>query len=243
MSENTPQAKITADDGAGRQKAIDMDLPANSNKAKTQYSAMSTGNQPSKPGEPVKARVKATKIVTTEVRVEKPGLFSRIKTSMMGEDSRSVGNYLLHDVVVPAFKNLINEAISQGTERLLFGSTSSRPRGLNERHYTSYGSMSTSRQPFGDGANRREPSRHERANHDFDRIIIGDRREAEDILVRLYEMVQEYGSARVSDLYEMVGITGEFTDDKFGWTTTGFGDVKRVSNGYLLVLPRPVFIE
>lgn len=82
-------------------------------------------------------------------------------------------------------------------------------------------------------------SRRGRSTHDFDEIILATRVEAEEVVDRLFDLVGRYESASVSDLYSLVGISGNFTDEKWGWTDLRGAGVERVRNGYLLDLPRP----
>ena len=42
----------------------------------------------------------------------------------------------------------------------------------------------------------------------------------------------------VADLYDLVGISGNYTDNKYGWTNLRNSDVQRVRDGYLLKLPK-----
>ena len=37
-----------------------------------------------------------------------------------------------------------------------------------------------------------------------------------------------------ADLYDLVGINGSYTDNKYGWTHLRSTDVQRVRDGYLL---------
>jgi hypothetical protein len=75
--------------------------------------------------------------------------------------------------------------------------------------------------------------------HDFDEIVLSSRREAEDVIDRLFDLVGQYGSATVSDLYELVGLPSTHTDNKWGWEDARGAGVTRVRNGYLLDLPEP----
>jgi hypothetical protein len=68
---------------------------------------------------------------------------------------------------------------------------------------------------------------------------LATRVEAEEVIDRLFDVVSRYETATVADLYEMVGVTGNYTDDKWGWTDLRGASVQRVRNGYLLDLPRP----
>ena len=81
-------------------------------------------------------------------------------------------------------------------------------------------------------------STRDKATHNFDGIILESRREAEEVIDRLGDLIDNYDAATVSDLYELVGITGSFTDDKWGWTDIRSAGIRRVREGYLLQLPR-----
>lgn len=181
---------------------------------------------------PEKEPKKVEKVVSGEVVQRKKPLGRKIADTFTGDDMQSVGGYILFEVMLPAAKTMISDAVSQGIERLLFGD--SRPRGRT--NYTSYNRMS------GSSATRKdEPrtiSRHARATHDFDEIVVESRGEAAAVLDQLTELIDRYNVATVNDLYELVGITGTFADDKWGWTDLRSASVRRVRDGYLLDLPR-----
>ena len=182
------------------------------------------------------------KVIAGEaIRKKKPLSRRFMETFVGGDDARSVWQYVLGDVLVPAAKDTISDAVSQGIERMLFGESRGRyqARSRASSSYTSYNRYSSS-SPFSRREEpRREMSRRARATHDFDEIILELKVEAEDVLDNLYELVQKYDTATVADLYEMVGQTANFTDEHWGWTDLRGAGVTRVKNGYLLDLPRP----
>lgn len=181
---------------------------------------------------------KVEKVISGEaVKRQKP-LGRKVAETFAGDDVQTVGNYILFDVVLPAAKAMISDAASQGVERLLFGDSVRRPgtsagRGAGHTSYNRMYQPGTAR-----STGNREISKRARANHEFDEVILGTRGEAEEVLERLSDLVDEYDSATVSDLYDLVGITGSFTDDKWGWTDLRTAGVSRVREGYLLSLPR-----
>ena len=59
----------------------------------------------------------------------------------------------------------------------------------------------------------------------------------------MYDLVNSYDSATVADFYDLVGITSEFTDNKWGWTNLHGSRVIRARDGYLLDLPKPEPVE
>lgn len=187
---------------------------------------------------------KVERVVETEVVRRKKPLGKRLKETFVGGDSKSVWEYILLDVLVPAAKDMIADAASQGVERMIFGEarstnrrTGQRPGGSNG--YVSYNRYSSSSRVIGEREERPTLSRRARANHEFDEIILATRPEAEQVIERLFDLVDRYDAATVSDLYELVGVTGNYTDDKYGWVDMRGADVVRVRNGYLLDLPKP----
>ena len=54
------------------------------------------------------------------------------------------------------------------------------------------------------------------------------------------ELITEYKMVTVSDLYDLVGISGKYTDCKYGWTNLRNVEPIRVRDGgYMLNLPKP----
>ena len=61
--------------------------------------------------------------------------------------------------------------------------------------------------------------------------------------MRMDEIMEEYEIVRVADLYDLVGITGDFTDNKYGWTNIRNAEVVRVHDGYKIKMPRAIPIK
>lgn len=214
MSEIRPE-------GSGRYRNIE--APANSHKSKERPE-------------------KDIKQVATGV-ARKKTLGTRIKESFTGDDAQTVGGYILFDVVLPAAQQLVVDAFQQGIERLLLGdSRPNRARRQSDRRsgYTSYNRYSDS----GPRGYRSEGERHSaRATHDFDQIILGTRGEAEEVLDCLGDLLEQYEQVTVSDLYRLVGIRGNYMDDRWGWTHLRGARTARVRDGYVLELPAPVDLD
>lgn len=188
---------------------------------------------------------KVEKIVTGEVVQRKKPLIRRVVESFAGEDVHDVGTYLALEVVVPTIKTLLSDMASQGVERLLFGEASPR-RGSGRR--INYSGMYTggTRITSGGGSSINEPrtiSRRGRATHDFTEIVLADRGEAQDVVDRLSEYIDQYDVVSVGTLYQMVGIVGSFQDDKWGWADLAGTRIVRVREGFLIDLPRPMELD
>jgi len=202
-------------------------LPANSHKSKSQQTEEQT-------------KPKIEKVVAGTVVQRKKPLGKRMAETFGATDMKSVGGFVLLDVILPAAKDMVADAISQGIERMLFGEARSTSRRPNKQYsnngYVSYNRYAPSNNP---PFKPNVPSRKSRASHDFQEIILETRVEAEEVIERLFDLTERYQAATVADLYELVGIQGQFTDEKWGWTDIRGAGATRVRHGYLLDLPRP----
>ena len=205
---------------------------------------------------------KVEKVVVGQVKRQKRSLCKRAADLLLEDNTRSVGDYMIHDVLIPAGKSLICDIVGWGgfAEMMLFGdrragrggggSSIRRDGGRTTVNYGSY-SSSNSRslirndtRDSRDTTTNREMSRIGRVRQDFDEIVFETRGEAEDVLSILVDLTVDYGMASIADLYDAVGITTNFTDNKFGWTDLRNVTVSRVGRGgYLLNLPRPQALE
>ena len=170
----------------------------------------------------------------------KKSLRKQFKETFVAGDARTAIHYVLFDVLLPAAKDMVVEAGSQGIEKLIFGESrrrgSTRPQ-AGPTGYVSYNryAMEQSRQT----GPQRAMSRQARARHNFDEIVLDQRSEAEDVIDRLFDLVSRYESASVADLYELVGLSSVHTDNRWGWTDLTGAGVSRIRGGYLLDLPEP----
>lgn len=195
---------------------------------------------------------KVQKVVAGKVVRRKKSLGSRFKEVFIGGDAQTVGQYVLYEILIPAAKDMAVDMFSQGAERMFFGDDhhygrrGGRPRGRASsspriyHNYQGYSSRdSRDRPPFGREEQGRYASRRMRGTHNLDDIILATRAEAEEVIDRLFDLVNRYEMATVADLYELLGLTSAYTDDKWGWTDLRGSDIRRVRDGYLLDLPRP----
>jgi len=170
-----------------------------------------------------------------EVTERKRPVGRRFLDAFSGDDSRTVGQYIVFDVVLPAVKSIVVDAVSGGIERLIYGDQG-RSNGMRRGFGTGPVSRTNYQQVSSNNQNR--PTRDPRAVHDFREFVLDNRGAAEEVIDALNEIVANYGRATVSDFYELVGKTGSYTDDKWGWFNMVGAHTERVGNGYLIALPR-----
>lgn len=154
----------------------------------------------------------------------------------VAEDVTSVKNYIINDVLIPAAKKAISDIVTNGIDMLLYGEAKGRSRDRDRSSsrvsYTKYYERGRE--------SERDYDRHttRRSVYDYDDIILDTRGEAEEVLNRMDDLIDAYGMVSVADLYDLVGISGNYTDNKYGWTNLRNATVQRVRDGYLLKLPK-----
>lgn len=202
-----------------------------------------------------KEKKQIKRVVSSEVVRRKKSRTKRLKELFMGDDEGSITEYVLADMIIPALKDLVADVIIGSTERKLFGGDMVRGgrrsyRGRPGPHIN-YGAVSRGRDPVGRASGRydREDPRDRqirgaRARHDFDEIVIETLSEANEVLTQMYDLLERYEVVTVSDLYELLGVSGNFTDERYGWTNLMGSRVSRArGGGYVLDLPPTEVLE
>ena len=181
-------------------------------------------------------RKKLEKVVTGTVKTKKKGEIRKFTDVFVSEDISNVKNYIFMDVLVPAIKKAISDIVTSGTNMILYGGTGggSRSSRVDRISYTDY-SKRSSACPV--------DNYRSRSGYSYDDIILESRGEAEEVLTRMDELVEQYGVVSVDDLYDLVGRSCEYTDNKYGWTNIRNAEPIRVRDGYMLKLPKALPID
>jgi hypothetical protein len=200
------------------------------------------------PRQPEPEQKKVEQVTTGEVVARKKTLGKRLKEIFIGGDSKSVLQYVIGEVLVPQAKDMITEAASSGLERLIYGDSrphrrmGSRPGGPSgQTNYTRYAVRGNN--PIGRSERPDRTPNAQVRQHAIDDILLATRPEAETVLDRLYDLLREYQSASVADLYQLIGWSSSYTDNKWGWEDLHGSTVQRVRDGYILNLPKPVSLD
>lgn len=175
---------------------------------------------------------KIEKVVTGSVKQRKKTGLSRAASTFMPGDVDSVKSYILMDVLVPSIKRAISDIVCNGINMLLGEPT--RGKGGN-----SIGAKVNYRQYYRDPDERRDYARpRAQAQYSYDDIVFDNRGDAEEVLYRMEELLERFEVVSVADLFDMAGISCNYTDNKYGWTDLRSAHVERVRDGYIINLPR-----
>lgn len=209
-------------------------FPSNSNASRKRVPA----NAPKKA-----ERTKLEPVVTGTVTRRKTPLGKRLLHVVIGGEVHEVREHVIFDVLLPAARDMVVDAGEAALRGVFYPDSSAGRRGHSRNrggpHGTRYTNYSRYSEPRGRRDEPRTVSPRARSRHDFDEIIFNNRVEAEATLDLLFERIEEYGDATVADLYDLVGITEDYTDKRYGWTDLSNASVSRTKGGYILDLPRP----
>lgn len=181
-------------------------------------------------------RKRVEKVVHGGVRTKPKSGVSKITDVFISEDAANVKSYIVMDVLVPAVKKAISDIVRDGIDMILYGESRGR-KSSSASGYVSYRDYSRS-----DDRDRFRDSRS-RSSYAHDDIILDSRGEAEEVLTRMDELIDTYGNVSVADLYDLVGKSSEYTDNKYGWTNIRNAEPIRVRDGYMLKLPKALPIN
>jgi hypothetical protein len=181
---------------------------------------------------------KLKRIASGEVHRKKRSVRRQFQEAFVVGDMRTAVEYMLFEVALPSVRDAVVDSIQSGVEKLFMGDgrrrgSSSPPSG--QAGYVNYGTFSAGRGLL--SSPQRSMSRLGRARHNFDEIVLESRAEAEEVIDQMHEVIERYDEISVADLYELLGIPADHTDQKWGWRDVRGASVRRVRNGFLLDLP------
>lgn len=203
----------------------------------TDYQSNSHKSKEGRAEAPREKRVQ--KVVSGKVTTKKND-GRKLANIFVSEDVANVKSYIFMDVLVPAIKKLISDVARDGVDMLLYGRTG----GSGKRSSSSNVSY---RKYYDDRRDDRySGSSSNRNRFDYDDLGFERRGDAEVVLDHLQAIADEYGIARVADLYDLADVTAPYTSNRYGWTKEALRNVhaNRSRDGkYVLDLPKAMQID
>lgn len=183
-----------------------------------------------------------------QAMVKKKSLGKKMSESLFPkEDRKDIADTIIFDYIIPGAKEIIQNVVTNSVEMLLFGTTSGRSRVSRGEKYTNYAKSSSKYSRDDDRRGRRDRS----DSVDLDDLLFYSYAKADRAYQSLLDYIDEYGSAKVSDLYDFAGVTPprDWTVDAYGWDDlSARADISpvrtrdedgRLVTMYCLNLPRP----
>lgn len=181
--------------------------------------------------ESLSKKPKIEKVISGNVKTKKKSGLHKLSDIFISEDASNVKSYIVMDVLVPAIKKAISDIVTNGIEMMLYGETSKKRGNLSRISYNTI---------YSDDRRQVRDRRSSINRYEYEDIIFDNKGEAEEVLRCMDEIAETYKLVSVADFYDLVGITGNYTDIKYGWDRDAMrmASTVRVRDGYIIKLPR-----
>lgn len=199
--------------------------------------------------EQLKNQQRQKKVIANTATVKKKGTLRKIAEAFVVDDVSSVVTDTVTDGIIPAIQKALydivvntagiaiyhNKAIPGSTQNV-YRNNSSRVTFIgNNTPYNSFSNQSRPQSVIG-----REPLKKV---FDYDEIVFSSRSDAEMILFSMQNILADYKIVKVSDFYDLAGISCEYIAFEYGWSDLKNAGIKRVNGGWTIVLPKPMALD
>lgn len=205
------------------------EYPNNSNA----YRAQSTLNKPVDTPEKKQEDVKPEEVVAYRKKKKE-----KTSSIFFKEDIKSVGRYIVHDILIPALKKTLVAMVNNGTNMMVYGEQ--RPYADDrDRDYRGKASYQSYWDRDRDYYGRREaPQRITDPTLPYDELVYKSKGKAVDVLSQMRKQIYDRGYVSIAFMYEQSYMPAEATLYHYGWRNLDYAEVKTLSDGYWLKLPR-----
>jgi hypothetical protein len=186
------------------------------------------------------------KLIEGEPKRLKRSLLGRLIGGLVGPEGMSgIGGYVSNEVIKPAIKHIIVDAVTSGINMVMYGENNrrgsggypnqSRNRG-SYRPQTNYTSRYTRDNPPPSDRDRRVSST---PRYGVEEYIIEERYDASHVLTTLIENADSYDTVSIADYYDLIGVPTQYTDNNYGWTHDSISraSILPVRGGYIIKFP------
>lgn len=180
---------------------------------------------------------KLKKVIKGTVELKEESLGSRFIRTFISNDISAVKKYVANDVIMPALKNMVWSAFSNGLHMLFFGNPGSNANKSSSLipgssiQIIDYSSQSRKQAP--------DPIPTYKYN---DALLFSNYEDAQTVLLQMQDAIDIYHRVTVNDLYDFVGLTGTSTDLNYGWCNIDNAKILPDSGRYRLKLPKPIVL-
>ena len=182
---------------------------------------------------------KLESVVSGNVSMRKKTTLKKVADIFFQKDINDVKSYLIMDVLIPEIRDALYNLVMNGLDMMLYNGKRTRKSSSNTMR-VNYSAKYNNQTSIPESSNS---SPRTKSGLNFDDVVFDDRMDAEEVLNQMLNIIEQYDSVSVADFCELAGIPGEYTDRKYGWTSLGAAEVKRISGGgYILKLPRVILL-
>lgn len=173
-----------------------------------------------------------------KVKIKKKSELQKATGNFIAEDLKNVGLSIWSDVVVPTFKKVITDIVTEGINRLIYGD-SARPTTGSTASKISYGSF------YKNQTTTTTTRSSTVSGFMYDDILFPTRGDAEMVLDAMRKTLIKYSIVSVADMYDIAQVPTDNPQlNKYGWISLGTASIVRTLEGeYIIKLPQAQAIE
>lgn len=176
-------------------------------------------------------------VVNKPGHTKKKSEMRKAADSFIAEDAGNVGSYLLKEVLIPSAKKLIADITKNAVDMFLWGGTENTRKRTSS--YVSYRDYHDDRY-----RDDRKSSYRSGSALEYEEVVLDTLGEAQLVLDSLKDAIHRYQVVSIAELYEFAGIPNDnYTLNNYGWTSVRSAQIKRIRDGYLLVMPKAMPID
>lgn len=176
-------------------------------------------------------------------RLKKKSEGSKILNALFGsDDAKSVGSYILYDVLIPAAKDMIFDSVMGGLSMRLFGTDRGYSR-MPRRTMTNYQGISQKTRVINNPSRPTNRARSVRSKIYNDDIEFDNKAEAYQALDILLSEIEKNGYATIATLYQYCQIPSDYVDNNIGWTDLSDVRIRTVGSKAVMILPPAYSID
>ena len=209
---------------------------------------------PAEPSAEEKPEIQKKELAGSVVK-RKKSLSESFAAVFFGETAKKVVDYVWFDVVIPTAKDTLDDIIKNAAHMMIYGESGRRDSGIRRdgerttvirRSYDRfYDERDRERNRDRDRRNDRDDGRL-RSRYNFDEIVFTNRGDAEYVLGRLVDMIDQYDTVSVSEFFDAARLEYTHVDENYGWESLGGAAVvpyRGRGGGYVLELPKPIILR
>lgn len=187
---------------------------------------------------------KVEKVINGTAKVKKKSELRKFADNFIAEDAESVKSYVVRDVVIPSVIDLIEDIVVGGIRTLLRGDSGRRDSRDRGRYSGSPSYVNYTRYSDRDDRRRDRDDNRSRRGYDQGNVVVNSRADAEAVIEQMDGIMDTYGMVSVADLYDLVGMTANFTDNNYGWTNIRNAKPVRLRDGgWEIQMPKAIPIK
>lgn len=194
-----------------------------------------------KKDQPVNPKKDLEKVIKGDIVIKQKPLGVRLKNVFFGGDTITARQYVLGEVILPALRNLVVEAITKGSERLVYGENGVRRRTssptysprISYNRVTPGWGRESALLPNQPSAGRWVPT-GKRTQED---IIVASKADGEQVIEAMTTIVDQYDVVSLADLNELLGLPSSPIENKWGWTNLTSLNLQQVREGWQISFP------